>query len=200
MLSTGAILALAPLFREGFAADGAIVDAKSGISGAGRAPAQQYHFAEVEGGVSAYGLDGHRHQPEITQELGLLREGPPPRITFVPHLIPMSRGILTTAYVSLAEGRLASGREKEHLQDLYCEFYRDDEFVSIVPAPPQTKQVAGSNRILIYPTVDVAAGRAVVVAAHDNLVKGGAGQGIQCMNLALGFPEATGLPSLGLFP
>lgn len=197
---TGAILALAPLFREGVAADGAIVDAKSGISGAGRAPAQQYHFAEAEGGVSAYGLDGHRHQPEITQELALLREGPRPKITFVPHLIPMSRGILTTAYVPLAEGRLASGREKQEVRDLYGEFYRDEPFVSIVPAPPQTKQVAGSNRILIYPTVDVAAGRAVVVAAHDNLVKGGAGQGIQCMNIALGFPETAGLSSLGLFP
>lgn len=197
---TGALLALAPAFKEGVIAGDIVVDAKSGISGAGRSPGLPYHFPEANDGVSAYGLDGHRHQPEITQELSLLREGPPPRLTFVPHLIPMSRGILTTCYADLTEGRLTPGREKEQVRELYEDFYRGEPFVSVVAAPPQTKQTAGANRCLVYPTVDVCAGRMVVVAAHDNLVKGGAGQAVQCMNLAFGFPETAGLTQLGLYP
>lgn len=197
---TGALLALAPAFREGIIEGDIIVDAKSGISGAGRSLGLTYHFPEANDGVSAYGLDGHRHQPEITQELALLREGPSPRVTFVPHLIPMSRGILTTCYAPLAPGRLTPGREKEEVRRLYEDFYANEPFVAVVAAPPQTKQTAGANRCLVYPTVDSRAGRIIVVAAHDNLVKGGAGQAVQCMNLMFGLPETAGLTPLGLYP
>ena len=192
---TGAILALAPAVKEGLIEKNVIVDSKSGTSGAGRSPTLTTMLAEAGEGISAYALAGHRHMPEIVQELSLVA-GAPCRVTFVPHLLPMVRGILTTAYASLSQESTA---EKD-VKEAYREFYKDEPFVRVVDAPPQTKHVRGSNFCTVYPTVDPRTGRLIVVSCLDNLVKGAAGQAIQNMNLMLGFPETTGLEELGLYP
>ncbi len=193
---TASILALLPALREGVIGGSVIVDAKSGVSGAGRTLALSSHFSEVDESVRAYGLDGHRHLPEILQELqaaaGLGRQV---RLTFIPHLIPMTRGILATAYGDLAEGWTA-----ERVRALYQDFYAAEPFVRVVAEPPQTKQVRGSNFCYIYPAVDRRAGRLVVVSVIDNLVKGAAGQAIQNMNLLLGLPETMGIEGLPVYP
>ena len=198
---TGAILALAPAFREGIIEPGIIVDSKSGISGAGRSLSLKTHFSEVSEDVSAYALEGHRHLPEIVQELSLLHPGQPPQITFTPHLIPMTRGILTTAYAPIAAGKLAAGEKgAEELASLYREFYRDAPFVRVTPAPPHTKHTWGNNFCLVHPTIDRRTGRLVVISCIDNLVKGAAGQAVQNMNLMLGLPETTGLQAIAVYP
>jgi N-acetyl-gamma-glutamyl-phosphate reductase len=194
--STAAILALAPAIKRGLVEPDIIVDSKTGISGAGRTLGLTYHFAEANEGVAAYALGGHRQLPEITQELGALWEAPPPRVTFVPHLIPMTRGILVTCYASPRGDAPAT----DALRKLYAEFYADSPFVRVVDQPPVTKQTLGSNDCLLYPTVDVRTKRIVVVAVLDNLMKGGAGQGVQCLNLMLGLPEVAGLDRVALYP
>jgi len=199
---TGAILALAPALKEGIVETDVVVDAKSGVSGAGRTVDLRYHFSEVNESVSAYGLSGHRHLPEMAQELSALApDGARPRITFVPHLVPMTRGILSTCYASLRPGALPPGEAgQKALRDLYEGFYADEPFVHIVPRPPATKETLGANVCLIYPTLDASAQRLVVVSAIDNLVKGAAGQAVQNMNLMFGLPETAGLEALALFP
>jgi N-acetyl-gamma-glutamyl-phosphate reductase len=198
---TGAILALAPAVKEGLIEPDIIVDSKSGASGAGRTLTIHTHFAELNENVSAYALDGHRHLPEIGQELQALGPDVPLSITFLPHLIPMSRGILSTCYARLKSGGSAEGeRVKTQVTELYRDFYNGETFVKVVTVPPQTKQTLGTNLCLIYPTVDARTGRLVVVSCIDNLVKGGAGQAVQNMNLMLGLPETTGLESLALYP
>ncbi|HEY8172042.1 MAG TPA: N-acetyl-gamma-glutamyl-phosphate reductase [Dehalococcoidia bacterium] len=193
--STAAILALAPAAKLGLIDPDVIVDSKSGISGAGRTLGLKYHFAEANESVAAYALDGHRHLPEIVQELGALSEAPAPRVTFVPHLIPMSRGILITAYATLRrEATTADVRE------LYASFYESSPFVRVVDASPSTKQTLGTNDCLVFPTVDAQSGRLVVISAIDNLMKGGAGQGVQALNIMFGLPEDIGLRSLALYP
>jgi N-acetyl-gamma-glutamyl-phosphate reductase len=194
--STAAILALAPAIKRGLVEPDIIVDSKTGISGAGRTLGLTYHFAEANEGVAAYALGGHRQLPEITQELGALWEAPPPRVTFVPHLIPMTRGILVTCYASPRGDAPAT----DALRKLYAEFYAGSPFVRVVDQPPATKQTLGSNDCLLYPTVDVRTKRIVIVAVLDNLMKGGAGQGIQCLNLMLGLPETAGLDRIALYP
>jgi N-acetyl-gamma-glutamyl-phosphate reductase len=194
--STAAILALAPAIKHGLVEPDIIVDSKTGISGAGRTLGLTYHFAEANEGVAAYALGGHRQLPEITQELGALWEAPPPRVTFVPHLIPMTRGILVTCYASPR----GDAPTTDALRKLYAEFYAASPFVRVVDQPPATKQTLGSNDCLLYPTVDVRTKRIVIVAVLDNLVKGGAGQGVQCLNLMLGLPEAAGLDRIALYP
>ena len=194
--STAAILALAPAIKHGLIEPDVIVDSKTGISGAGRTLGLTYHFSEANEGVAAYALGGHRQLPEITQELGALWEAPPPRVTFVPHLIPMTRGILVTCYAT-PRGDAPS---TDALRALYAEFYADSPFVRVADQPPSTKQTLGSNDCLVYPTVDARTRRLVVVAVLDNLMKGGAGQGIQCLNLMLGLPEAAGLDRIALYP
>jgi N-acetyl-gamma-glutamyl-phosphate reductase len=201
----GALLALAPAVRAGIIGPDIVVDAKSGLSGAGRTLGLPYHYAEANEGVSAYGLDGHRHLPEIVQEVSHLwpdvSGGWTPRLTFTPHLIPMTRGILTTCYAPLAPGRLPSGKAaKARAQELYRSFYASQPFARVVDTPPSTKHTWGSNACLIYPTVDARAERLVVISAIDNLVKGAAGQAIQNMNVMLGHPEATGLDMLAVYP
>jgi N-acetyl-gamma-glutamyl-phosphate reductase len=198
--STAAILALAPLFKHGLIEPDVVVDSKSGISGAGRTLGLSYHFSEANEGVAAYGLAGHRQLPEITQELGALWEAPPPRVTFVPHLIPMTRGILVTCYAPVRKDAALLGDTTEHLRNLYAEFYASSPFVRVADEPPSTKQTLGSNHCLVYPTFDARARRLVLVAALDNLMKGGAGQGVQCLNLMLGLPETAGLTGLPLYP
>ncbi|MBI4302178.1 MAG: N-acetyl-gamma-glutamyl-phosphate reductase [Chloroflexi bacterium] len=198
---TSAILALAPAVKEGLIQADIVVDSKSGVSGAGRTLGLTYHYSEANENVSAYGLNGHRHLPEIVNELASLRAGWRPAVTFVPHLIPMTRGILSTCYASLVEGRIVSGEKgKEELRLLYKDFYKGEPFVKVVDEPPQTKHTQGNNYCLIYPTLDLRTGRLIVVSCLDNLVKGAAGQAIQNMNLMLGFPETMGLEGLALYP
>ena len=197
----GAILALAPAVKAGVIEPDIIVDSKSGVSGAGRTPSLQTHFSEVNEDASAYALDGHRHLPEIIQELKLLRPEPLPSVTFVPHLIPMTRGILTTGYAPLTPGKVATGKKgREELRHIYLDFYQGEPFVKVVEFSPHTKHTLGSNLCLIYPTVDARTGRLIVTSSIDNLGKGAAGQAIQNMNLMLGLPETTGLEALALYP
>ncbi len=192
------ILALAPLLKKGLLDLNrpVMVDAKSGVSGAGRSPALAYHFPEIQEGLMAYGLGGHRHIPEMEQELSGLA-GKPVRLTFTPHLVPMNRGILSTLYLSLH-----SSTETQALIDLYRDFYKVEPFVRILDKglSPNPHHVRGSNLCHIGMSVDPRTGVTVLISAIDNLVKGAAGQAIQNMNLMLGFEENLGLESAGLFP
>ncbi len=198
---TGAILALAPVVKEGLIEPDIIIDSKSGVSGAGRTISLQTHYSEANEDVTAYALEGHRHLPEIVQELGLLRPGQLPSVTFIPHLIPMTRGILITGYASLASGKVAAGEKgEEEIRQLYLDFYQDEPFVKIAESPPHTKHTWGNNLCLIYPTIDHRTGRLIVISCIDNLVKGAAGQAIQNMNLMLGLPETMGLEALAIYP
>ncbi|MFC1939057.1 N-acetyl-gamma-glutamyl-phosphate reductase [Chloroflexota bacterium] len=198
---TGAILALAPAVKGGLIEPDIIIDSKSGVSGAGRTLSLQTHYSEANEDVTAYSLEGHRHLPEIVQELKLLRPQQPPSVTFIPHLIPMTRGILTTAYATLSAGKLAAGAKgKKELMDLYLDFYKDKPFARVVESPPHTKHTWGNNFCLIHPTIDRRGEKLIVVSCLDNLVKGAAGQAIQNMNLMLGLPETTGLEALAVYP
>ncbi|MDD5126888.1 MAG: N-acetyl-gamma-glutamyl-phosphate reductase [Dehalococcoidales bacterium] len=198
---TSAILALAPAVKQGLIEPGIIVDSKSGISGAGRSLSLKVHFSEANEDTTAYSLEGHRHFPEISQELALLNPKHPPSITFVPHLLPMTRGILTTAYATLVPGKIAAGKDGDkQLRDIYADFYKHAPFVKVVSFSPHTKYTWGNNDCYIYPTIDHRTGRLVVISCIDNLVKGAAGQAIQNMNLMLDLPETTGLQALAIFP
>jgi len=191
----GAILALAPAVKAKLIKADVVIDSKSGVSGAGRSLSLPTHYSEANEDTAAYALEGHRHLPEITQELKLLNPQASLSVTFVPHLVPMTRGILTTCYAPLA-----SGKKEKELKELYRDFYKDAPFVRVADAPPHTKQTLGSNLCLVYPTIDQRTGRLVVISAIDNLVKGAAGQAIQNMNLMLGLPETTGLEALPVYP
>lgn len=197
-----AILALAPAVKAGIIGPEIIIDSKSGVSGAGRGLKQNLLLGEAGESVSAYGLDGHRHWPEIHQEMAAIwPEGAAPKITFTPHLIPMTRGILTTAYAPLVPGALPEGDAgKAAVREIYGEFYREEPFVRVAATPPATKHTRGNNMCLVYPTVDVRTGRLVVVSVLDNLVKGAAGQAVQNMNLMLGMPETTALDMPAVYP
>ncbi len=198
---TGAILALAPAVKAGIIKPDIIIDSKSGVSGAGRSLSLKTHFSEVNEDTSAYALEGHRHLPEIIQELKLLRPKQPPAITFVPHLLPMTRGILTTGYAFLTPGKIAAGKKgEEELKEIYRDFYRDEPFVRIIELPPHTKYTWGNNLCFIHPTIDHRTDRLIVISCIDNLVKGAAGQAIQNMNLMLGLPEVTGLQAPAIYP
>lgn len=177
--STAAILALAPAAAKGLIASDVVVDAKSGVSGAGRSPGIGVHFSEVNESLRAYAVEGHRHLPEITQEL----EGAV-HVTFVPHLVPMTRGILATCYFDL-KGSTAQ------LVDAYREFYAGQPFTRVVDMTPATKHASHSNLCLVNVTSQ--GRKAVVTAALDNLVKGASGQGVECFNIAFGFGRTTGL-------
>ena len=197
---TAAILALAPAVKAGIIQPDVIIDSKSGVSGTGRSLSLTTHFSEVNEDVAAYALSGHRHLPEITQELKFLglKEA---SVTFVPHLIPMTRGILTTAYASLVSGKIPGGEKgKAELRKLYLDFYKDEPFTQVTESPPHTKHTWGNNLCLIYPTIDERTGRLIVISCLDNLVKGAAGQAIQNMNLMLGLTETTGLESIAIYP
>lgn len=190
---TGAILAMTPALKEGLIQPEIIVDSKSGVSGAGRTLSMQTHYSEVNENVSAYSLNGHRHLPEISQELKTYASDI--SVLFVPHLIPMTRGILSTCY-----GSLKKNISTKTLVELYKTFYAGEKFVKVVKEPPQTKQTWGSNFCLVYPLVDIRTNRIIVISCLDNLVKGAAGQAIQNMNLMLGLPESMGLDSLPVYP
>ena len=206
---TGAILALAPAVKAGLIEPDIIIDSKSGVSGAGRTLSLGTHYSEVNEDVSAYSLEGHRHLPAIVQELTLLRPQPAPSagsgqalsVTFVPHLIPMTRGILTTAYATLSPGKVADGEKgKKEIMALYLDFYKGKPFVKVVASSPHTKHTWGNNLCFIHPTLDRRGEKLIVISAIDNLVKGAAGQAIQNMNLMLGLPETMGLEALAVYP
>ena len=198
---TAAILALAPAIREGLIQEDVIIDAKSGVSGAGRGLSLNTHFSEVNENVSAYAVNGHSHLPEITQELGLISDQYNPRITFLPHLIPMTRGILNSCYANLTDGAIASGPEGiREIRDLYNQYYKDEPFIRIAEASPMTKHTSGNNNCVIYPVIDPRTNRLMVISCLDNLVKGAAGQAIQNMNLMCGLEETQGLEQLALYP
>jgi len=195
--STGAILALAPIFKEGLIYPDIVVDGKSGVSGAGRTLNLTTHYSEANEDVCAYSLEGHRHLPEIEQELKTLNPSFSPSITFVPHLVPMTRGILSTCYARLTDSRRLTA---DSLKQLYREFYKHAPFVQITTQPPHTKHVRGTNFCLIYPTIDSKTARLIVISCLDNLVKGGAGQAVQNMNLMFDLPETMGLEALAIYP
>jgi N-acetyl-gamma-glutamyl-phosphate reductase len=193
-----AVLALAPLVREKIIQhQGIVIDAKSGVSGAGRGGRSGgYAFADNNENVFAYSVPGHNHTAEIEQELSG-QAGNAVRVTFVPHLVPMTRGILVTAYAPLAR-QVTTG----DVLMVYREAYAGEPFVRVLPdgALPQTKATAGSNFCDVAARVDARAGVAVAIAAIDNLGKGAAGQAVQNLNLMLGFAEGTGLRVPGLYP
>jgi len=195
--STGAILALAPIVKEGLIYPDIIVDSKSGVSGAGRTLSLLSHYSEANENTIAYSLEGHRHLPEIEQELEMLNPELSLSITFVPHLVPMTRGILSSCYAKLTDSCQLS---VDSLNQLYREFYKDAPFVRVTNKPPQTKHAWGNNFCFIYPTIDLKTDRLIVISCLDNLLKGGAGQAVQNMNLMFGFPETMGLEMLAVYP
>ena len=196
---SSAILALAPAVKHGLIGSDVIVDSKSGVSGAGRTLSMTTHFSEVNENVMAYSLGGHRHLPEISQELDSIADTPV-NLTFLTHLIPMTRGILSSCYAPLSSDLAQSDDANEHVRQLYREFYAGDSFVQVTDAPPQTKQTLGNNHCLIHPVVDPRTNRLIVISCLDNLVKGAAGQAVQNMNLMCGFPEEMSLEALAVYP
>jgi N-acetyl-gamma-glutamyl-phosphate reductase len=195
---TVSTLALAPAVAAELVDPGdLVVVAASGASGAGKAAKPHLLGSEVMGGVSAYGVGGtHRHTPEIVQNLSGLTDGDV-RVSFTPLLVPMPRGILATC-----TARVVPGVSVDDLSAAYQKAYADEPFVHLLPEGrwPTTKAVLGSNSVHLQVTVDAAAGRMVAVGAVDNLAKGTGGAAVQCMNLALGLPETTGLSTVGLAP
>jgi N-acetyl-gamma-glutamyl-phosphate reductase len=188
---TAALLALAPLVAAGLAAtEGIVVDAKSGLSGAGRSLTDGNLFVQANENVGPYKVGTHRHTPEIEQELALAA-GAPVTVTFTPHLVPASRGLLATCYATLAP---AAGDEE--LAGCYAAAYGEEPFIDLLDPGqgwPATRAVVTTNRVQVAAAADRRAGRVVAAAAIDNLVKGAAGQAVQCANLALGLEETAGL-------
>jgi N-acetyl-gamma-glutamyl-phosphate reductase len=208
---TAAILALAPLASEGLAAD-TVISAASGVSGAGRGGGDRLHFVSVDENYSPYGVEGHRHLPEITQELDELAEEagtpPPPdesehparttgrlrlperrrRVTFVPHLLPLDQGLMASCFVTAARDLEAS-----EVEELYASRYAEEPFVEVVSEPPGVRDVRETNLCRVHVSTDAGTGRVMAFAAIDNLWKGAAGQAIQNLNLMLGFDETEGL-------
>jgi N-acetyl-gamma-glutamyl-phosphate reductase len=194
--TTCAQLALIPLLKaHAIDPDEIVIDAKSGMTGAGRAAREEMLFAEVSEGFHAYGVGHHRHMAELDQEFSLAA-GREVIVSFTPHLVPMNRGILSTIYV---RGTKAS---PEDLHTLLAKTYGDEPFVHVLPfrTLPQTRHVRGSNMTFIGVAADRIAGRAIIVSALDNLTKGASGQAVQNMNVMLGFPETTGIDQVALFP
>lgn len=194
---TATLLSLLPLVKNGaISTEDMIIDAKSGVSGAGRSPKQNTLMAESGESVSPYSVGVHRHAPEIEQEIGLAA-GSKVTVNFTPHLIPMSRGELITAHV-----KLGTAKNADELRAILKEAYKDEPFIRIAEKGemPATGHVRGSNFAVINVFDDRIAGRAIVIGAIDNLVKGSAGQALQNFNVAFGFPEATAIEALPLFP
>ena len=194
---TSVILALAPLLKTDWVdLDSIISDSKSGVSGAGRKPSLTTHYTEANEGISPYGLAGHRHTPEMEQELSALA-GKTVNITFSPHLVPMTRGMLSTVYINLNES-IDDKKIVEHYRD----FYKDESFVRVLNPGKfaSSKHVLSSNFCDIGLKVDTRNQRLIITSALDNLIKGASGQAIQNMNIMLGLDEKTGLMSPAVFP
>lgn len=203
---TCSILALAPLLSHGLIDPASIViDAKSGVSGAGRTPGPGYHFPEINDGMRPYGVPGHRHTPEIEQELSSIA-GVNIVCSFTPHLVPMTRGILVTCYAKLNEydatGYSRQAMDSDDMIALYQDFYHGKPFVRVLGKDmlPNTKAVYGSNFCDVTVRVDTRTKRVIAMAAIDNLVKGAAGQAVQNMNVMFGLDERVGLLLPPIFP
>lgn len=195
---TASLLAIAPLLKQGLILpETVIIDAKSGTSGGGRKSKVNLLLAEADNTLSAYGVAGHRHTPEIEQICSHLA-GVDIRVQFTPHLVPMVRGMLSTVYANLRD----PGLVRDDLLTIYNAFYRSSDFVKILPngVYPQTKWTAGTNLCYIGVEVDPRTDRVIVMSAIDNLMKGQAAQAVQCMNLMLGWEETVGLPQLAFYP
>jgi len=194
---TASLLLLLPLVNAGVIdAHDLIIDAKSGVTGAGRAPKQNTLFSEAGEGMGPYAVAQHRHAPEIEQELSIAA-GEQVVVNFTPHLIPMSRGELVTCYAKLGKSADAAT-----CQEILQKHYNNDQFINLSPdgVYPQTQFVRGSNRVMLNAYDDRISGRVILIAALDNLVKGSAGQALQNFNLMYGFEESTGLQQLAMFP
>lgn len=195
---TASLLALSPLLKQGLIVpETLIIDAKSGTSGGGRQAKTNLLLAEADNSLAAYGVASHRHTPEIEQICSDL-SGNEVRVQFTPHLIPMVRGILATVYATLRD----PGLVREDLLTIYSAFYRSSSFVKVLPSGvyPQTKWAAGTNLCYIGIEVDPRTDRVIVMSAIDNLIKGQAGQALQCLNLMMGWEETLGLPQLCFYP
>lgn len=193
---TAAVLALAPLLRAGLVEPtGIVVDAASGVSGAGRPPRPNTSFCAVDEDVTAYGVGTHRHTPEIEQRLTEV-SGSPVQVMFTPHLAPMNRGILATCYARSIEPSVTT----DDLMAVVEQAWAGEPFVVPTASPPSTKATLGSNTAHVTAVADARTGWVVALAALDNLGKGASGQAVQCANLVLGLPEGTGLPVVGTYP
>ncbi len=196
----GAVLATAPLLKRGLAkSEGIVIDGKSGVTGAGaqgRKIDPMYLYTEANENVQAYGVAGHRHTPEIEQELGALA-GVPVRVAFTPHLLPLNRGLFTTASVPLTQTLPTAA-----LLDVYREFYAGEPFVRVLDEGerPTTRGVVGSNYCDLTVVADARTGRVVCLSAIDNLGKGGSANGVQNLNILFGWPERTGLEAPPVYP
>jgi N-acetyl-gamma-glutamyl-phosphate reductase len=187
---TAATLALEPLVSAGLVEPDVVVDAASGVTGAGRAPKHSNSFATVDENFEAYGLLTHRHTPEMEQEIGAT-------VLFTPHLVPMNRGILATCYARPAAGVSLT---TEALLDRYRERYAGEPFVVVTEGSPATKATLGANTAVVTARYDERTGRVLAIAAIDNLCKGASGGAVQAANVALGLPETAGLPLVGVLP
>jgi N-acetyl-gamma-glutamyl-phosphate reductase len=193
---TATALALAPLVETGVIdLNGIVVDAASGVSGAGRPPKATTSFCTVDEDFTAYGLLDHRHTPEIEQTIGALTGSDGPSVLFTPHLAPMNRGILATCYA-----RPSRSTSTEELLSLYAERYGSEAFVVVTDGSPSTKATLGSNAAHVTVRHDPRTGWVVAIASIDNLVKGASGQAVQCANIITGVDESTGLSRVGVYP
>ncbi|MGE5453743.1 MAG: N-acetyl-gamma-glutamyl-phosphate reductase [Methylocystaceae bacterium] len=193
---TGAIMALTPLLRAGLLEpQRLIVDSKSGVSGAGRGLKTSSLFCEINEGVGPYGVGTHRHRPEMIQECSAAA-GEPVNLMFTPHLVPMNRGILTTAYGWLRSGTIAE------IGEAYRDIYSNEHFINLLPPGvyPHTKRVYGSNRVEIGWWLDASSGQVVMMSAIDNLCRGASGQAVQNLNLMCGLPETMGIDLPPVWP
>lgn len=193
---TASILSLAPLIAGGYTdSKQVIIDAKSGTTGAGVKPSETTHFSNVNENFRAYGIGTHRHTIEIEEQLGRLSAEEEVQVQFTPHLLPVDRGILATAYANLL-----LKLNQNQLTELYTDFYKEHPFIRIRNQAPSIKDVRGSNFCDIFPYLDSRTGRVIVVAVIDNLVKGAAGQAVHNMNLMLGLDQTAGLMDIPLKP
>ncbi len=192
---TGLLLAVAPL-AERMCLDLVVDDAKSGVSGAGRSPSEKTHFSQVHDNFRAYSEVGHRHTPEMAQELAVIAGFPVP-FSFTPHLLPVDRGILSTVYCRASTQEVPGvALETEELLDLYREAYSDEPFVEVTTAAPSLHEVQGTNYCRLSVRFDAEAGLVKVISVIDNLMKGASGQAVQNMNLMFGLPETAGLEGI----
>lgn len=187
---TAVLLGLYPFLKEDVSFDKVIVDAISGVSGAGRKTTQHFHYPEMEQSIMAYSVHKHRHTPEMEDVIKRI-SGKHVKVRFTPKVVPTSRGMLATIYLRA---------EEKHVEELFRETYKEERFVKVVKDPPTTKYVIGTNMCLLYPYYDERAQIVVVVSVIDNLGKGASSQAVQNMNLMLGFEESTGIETLALFP
>ncbi|AET66003.1 N-acetyl-gamma-glutamyl-phosphate reductase, common form [Desulfosporosinus orientis DSM 765] len=194
---TATLLALVPLLRKQLLQTSfLVIDAKSGVSGAGRGVSLGMHYSEVNENFKAYGVASHRHTPEIEQELSRA-SGQNLTVNFTPHLVPMTRGMLVTIY-----GKVSEGVQEDDLRECWQAQYEEEEFVHLLPPGtwPQTKFSSGSNHAFLQLTLDKRTGNVVIVSVIDNLMKGAAGQAVQNMNIIMGWQESLGLKGTAMWP